>query len=171
MTGGNGRQKFSCRKLPVSIRLFDESHVGAFPALPSCAVSMSHVVLLLYVCKFLLARRTRAGAASSLGRLRPLEPSAAPAARALSLCACKEGKHGGRISSALYPCPEIACCSFSQCKVFCVRAPMRMRSKRGRPQNQTRASNANRGGFASVEIEEFEELPFLFFFSFSFLSF
>lgn len=48
---------------------------------------------------------------------------------------------------------------------------MRMRSERGRVESQTRASNATRGGFASVEIEEFEELPFLFFFSFLFLSF
>lgn len=47
---------------------------------------------------------------------------------------------------------------------------MRMRSKRGRVESQTRASNATRGGFASVEIEEFEELPFLFFFSFLFFS-
>lgn len=44
-----------CRKLPVSVRLFDESHVGAFPALPSRAVNMSHVFLLFYVCKSLLA--------------------------------------------------------------------------------------------------------------------
>lgn len=48
----------------------------------------------------------------------PLSPALRPTARALSLCACKEGKHGGGISSALYPWPEMACCSFSQCKVF-----------------------------------------------------